>query len=402
MENKKSCMLLLPREIYPTVCGYAIKNKNLIEILSKQYRLTVIVISQRAISSEEENFYKSHTESYINYILPKYKNILGAVKALLGKKPLQVGYYYDKRLQHIIDNIAKNLDILISALIRTREYLSKWEHKGKIIVFDMVDSIGLNYNSSKSKTKSSFWKFIYSIESKRLLNYEKEYIKRSSTTYLFNEKEREYFKRYGRVYCLPHGVDEKLFEYNKTDDRYKSSVVFMGKMDYQPNIDAAMWYMENVHTRIGDKIPLIIVGAYPSDEILKLAKKLGNATVTGYVDDPYIYAKSALLLVAPMQTGGGIQNKILEGMALGKINIISSLSAAAITAAIDKRDFIIADTPDEYITAITDIKENKESYKQIEINARELIKNNYTWQSYAKGYIEHIEELLIPITDNGV
>ena len=83
-------MLLLPREIYPTVCGYAIKNKNLIEILSKQYRLTVIVISQRAISSEEENFYKSHTESYINYILPKYKSILGAVKALLGKKPLQV------------------------------------------------------------------------------------------------------------------------------------------------------------------------------------------------------------------------------------------------------------------------------------------------------------------------
>ena len=266
----------------------------------------------------------------------------------------------------------------------------------------MVDSIGLNYNSSKSKTKSSFWKFIYSIESKRLLNYEKEYIKRSSTTYLFNEKEREYFKRYGRVYCLPHGVDEKLFEYNKTDDKYKNSVVFMGKMDYQPNIDATMWYMENVHTRIGDKIPLIIVGAYPSDEISKLAKKLGNATVTGYVDDPYIYAKSALLLVAPMQTGGGIQNKILEGMALGKINIISSLSAAAITAAIDKRDFIIADTPDEYITAITDIKENKESYKQIEINARELIKNNYTWQSYAKGYIEHIEELLIPITDNGV
>ncbi len=392
MENKKSCLLILPRAIYPTVCGYAIKNKNLIEILSKQYKLTVVVISRSPIGSKEEGFYKAHTDSYINYILPKYKSILGAFKSLPSSKPLQVGYYYDKGLQRIIDNIAKDTDILISALIRTREYLSKWERLGKFIVFDMVDSIGLNYSSSKNKTKSLFWKLIYSIESKRLLEYEKKYIKRSSITYLFNEKEQEYFKAYGRVYCLPHGVDERLFEYNKTDDKYKNSVVFMGKMDYQPNIDAAMWYMENVHTRIGDKIPFIVVGAYPSEDILRLAKKLGNVTVTGYVDDPYIYASSALLLVAPMQTGGGIQNKILEGMALGKINIISSLSAIAFKGALDKKEFIIADTPDEYINAILDIKENKDSYKYIEINAREFIKANYTWKSYAKGYIEHIED----------
>lgn len=387
------CLLLLPRPVFPLVSGYSLKNYNLVKVLAMQYEVHLVIITSDKILEDEMNFYQILGVHVQTYKISKLNSYVRTLRGFFSKRPLQISYYYDKQLQKRLMPLIENCQIVISALVRTREYLNPAEKmEGKTIVFDMVDSIALNYMHSFEKTKSIFWKKIYEIEGKRLLWYERRAVRKSDVTYLFNRDEQKYWESYGNVKLLPHGVNEELFHYSYHDTRWQESVAFIGKMNYQPNVDAIIWYMENVHRKIGNKIPLLIVGAYPAAKIRELAGKLPNVTITGFVEDPYIYLNSAMALIAPMQTGGGIQNKVLEGMALGKLNIISSLAARPIKEGKDGVHFLVADLPDEYIKILLNWKKNQVQYKEIGENARELIRQHYSWKRYGELYLAGIEE----------
>ena len=411
------CFLLLPRRVFPVVSGYSLKNYNLIGILSKKYRLTVGVISAEDLTAEERNYYDSLGVRWFVHRIPKWKSLAHTAAGLFSVRPLQLSYYYDAALQKLVDREAEKADILIAALIRTREYFRKWEGK-KVLVFDMVDSIAMNYARSEAATRSLFWKSIYRVEGKRLAAYEKRWVRNSSVTFLFNPGERDALAGYGNVICLPHGVSDSLFTYEKRDPAYAGTVGFMGKMDYQPNVDAVLWYLENVHAKIEKEVPFVIIGAYPTEEVKRTAARYPNVTVTGFVDDPYLYANSCMAMAAPMQSGGGIQNKVLEGMALGKVNLVSKLAADALEGLDGERELILADRPEDYIRILRDmkkamkdrmrpvpLKENTADpeagnrpgnwlydYDAIGKAAREYIRARYTWQSYGEGYIAGIED----------
>ncbi len=396
--NMPSCFLLLPRKVFPVVSGYSLKNYNLIGILSKQYRLTVGVISAEDLPEEEKQYYDSLGIRWFVHRIPKWKSLALTMAGLFSVRPLQLSYYYDEALQKRVDAEAEKADVLIAALIRTREYFRKWAGK-KVLVFDMVDSIAMNYERSAATTKSLFWRNIYRIEGKRLAEFEKRFVRESSVTYLFNPGEREALARYGNVICLPHGVSDRLFTYEKQDPRFAGAVGFMGKMDYQPNVDAVLWYLENVHAKIGAEIPFVIIGAYPTEEVKRAAAKYPNVTVTGFAEDPYLYANSCMAMAAPMQSGGGIQNKVLEGMALGKVNLVSKLGAAALEGLGTDRELILADRPEDYVRILLDMKKHADDaggalydYDAIGKAAREYIRGHYTWQSYGEGYLAGIED----------
>lgn len=107
----------------------------------------------------------------------------------------------------------------------------------------------------------------------------------------------------------------------------------------------------------------------------------------------YEILKSSLCIVAPMQTGGGIQNKILECMALGTINIVSSLAAKPI-GGVHGEHFLVMDEPKEIAQTINDIYINPQKYEHIKVKGREFIKNNFTWTIYENKVMELIEEVL--------
>ena len=370
----KNCLVILPRQIFPIVSGYSNKNYNLLMALAKKYKVRVIIITTDDIIEEEKKFYIEQNINFTSVKLSRWKMIFHILIAFCKREPLQIGYYYDKSVQQVVDQYAKKSDICIAA-------------------FDMVDSIALNYKNSKEKVGSFFWKFIYGIEENRLLVYENKAIQLSQVTYLFNAKEYHYWKDSGNVSLLPHGVEDKLFTYEKVDRKYFGSVAFIGKMNYQPNIDAMLWYIRHIHVNIGTRVPLVIVGAYPTKELEEEAKKIGNVTVTGFVEDPYIYLNSALAVIAPMQTGGGIQNKVLEGMALGKVTIVTSLAADSMVGIEDGKHLLIANSPEEFQKKILEVADSPDKFRQIGMNAKDLIKLKYTWGTYAKKYIEGIEEV---------
>ena len=461
-QSRPRCFLLLPRPVFPVVSGYSLKNRSLIRILAEHYQLRLGVICEKGLSDEERAFYRALDVRYFTFRIPKWKSMVRTAAGLFSDRPLQLAYYYDPVLLKRVRKEAARADVVIGALIRTRQYFdaagtaisgvagggrgagagvgrnagadvgrgSAARPDGPVVVFDMVDSIAMNYARSEKKTRSPFWKLIYHIEEKRLAAYEQKFVRESDVTFLFNPGEQKAMAKHGHVVCLPHGVDEKLFSYGPEADGgaemgagacpetaagaaegtgagqnlaggagkgsdsgqnlAAGAVVFMGKMDYQPNVDAALWYLKEVHPHLSGKVPFVIVGAYPVKAVCQAAEQFPDVTVTGFVDDPYRIAAGSLCMAAPMQSGGGIQNKVLEGMALGKVNLVSSLAAAALTGVESGRELWVADRPEDYVKLILALKENPESGRAMGERAREYIKGRYSWEKYGEAYLKEI------------
>ena len=388
---KKKILLLTSRLPYPPISGYKLKNYNLIKILSKYYDVYLITITDEQLDEKSKEFLGKYTKYYKVFTKNKYLFLFNVFKSIFNKNPLQVNYYYFNKVDKYIKNLIRNenIDVGISILVRTTEYLKDFNFPK---IFDMADSIGQNYKKSIKKVKSPLWKLVYSIEANRLLNYEKQMINIFDSTFMFNKDEIKYFNN-DKIKFLPHGVNEDLLKYDKINDKYKNYVAFLGKMDYQPNIDAVLWFIENVFNKLEKDINFIIVGATPTKQVLNLANKCKRIEVTGFVEDPYEILKSSLCVISPMQTGGGIQNKILESMALGTINIVSSLAAKPIGAK-NRKEYIILDNPVEIAEEINKIYKNRDNYAFYKKNSREFIRNNFTWSLFEKVYINEIERLL--------
>jgi glycosyltransferase involved in cell wall biosynthesis len=388
--NKKQKVLLITSRLpYPPIGGDKLKSYNLLKILSKHYDVYLVTVTDEILDPETERELNKFTFKTRVFTKLKYEFYLNALKFLFNKLPIQVNYYYFNDVKNYIDEISNDIDFAISTLVRTSEYLKNFK---QVKYLDMVDSIGLNYQRSKENVKSFFWRSIYEIETERLLSYERKCIANFNNTFFVNKFETEYWSQFGKTTWIPNGVDEKLLQYNKKNDKYKDYIAFFGKMDYQPNIDAVIWFVNNVFKDINKNIKFIIVGTKPTSKILELTKVYDNIEVTGFIDDPYEILNSSLLVIAPMQTGGGIQNKILEAMALGTINIVSSLGAKPIVGANHNEHLLISDNPHEIVEFVNDIYENPTNYDFIKENSKKIIEQNYTWKNYEVKLLEMLKE----------
>jgi glycosyltransferase involved in cell wall biosynthesis len=290
-----------------------------------------------------------------------------------------------------IRNNCSDVDICIFDLVWCANYVKDAPVQA-IRVFDMTDAISKIYRENYNNARSFLKKFYYLNESKKLHKYEIISIRNSDVTFLLNNAEVEYFKEYGNVVLLSHGVSDSILNYSKYDAQYSNAVAFIGNMSYKPNIEAAIWYAQNVHIHLCSEYPFIIVGASPTKEILDLQIRYKNIIVTGYLDDPFVILKSAKVVVAPIRSGSGIQNKVLQSMALEKCVVLSTLAASPIVGGINRVNFIVADSVDEYIDAIRNIDVYNRNNK-IGLAAKQIISSKYSWGNYTKVYFSEIHKM---------
>lgn len=386
---RKRVLLIFPRVPFPLIGGDNLTNSNIVKILNEHFDLDVIIISFEGCTSEAEEFLKNNCKSYKIFTFPRMKFYLNAFRSFLNFKPLQVNSFYFPQVQKYINSIAHKYDLLFPGSIRVADYLLPFK-KPKII--NLADSIGLNYKYSFQRTHSLFWKAFYFIEFPTMLRFERKIIKKYNWSLMFNRREIEYFN-INRIIQIPQAVKQQLLTYEKLDNRFNNFVSYFGKMNYRPNIDAVLWFVEKVFPYLPEGINFQIIGANPVEEILKLQNISPRIIVKGFVEDPYYLLKSSLCVVAPMQTGGGIQNKILESMALGTIVVTTSYSAYPIARKEDKV-LLIADEPKEWVEIIKDIYHFPEKYSQMKIDARNHIRQNFSFEKFEKKLLEVINSAL--------
>ena len=167
-------------------------------------------------------------------------------------------------------------------------------------------------------------------------------------------------------------------------------------MDFHPNTDAVFWFVNNILPDLDKNIRLIIIGASPSKEIINLGKKNPRVVIEGFVDDPYPLILGCLASIAPIRLGGGIQNKVLESLAIGA-NVICSEMVAKSLPEIEESGVLVSKDKEEWILNINNlhkVKYNLDVRDRLdERDRRKLyIKKRFTWKAYSESIMAIMED----------
>ncbi|MFP4472194.1 MAG: glycosyltransferase, partial [Bacteroidales bacterium] len=180
-------------------------------------------------------------------------------------------------------------------------------------------------------------------------------------------------------YIIPNGVDTDFFKPLERKKKYE--LVFIGNMGYPPNVNAAEFLAREILPEVQKSRPsagLMLAGATPDKRVLAL--KSEHVEVTGWVDDIRECYAAAKVFIAPMQIGTGLQNKLLEAMAMRIPSITSPLANSALCARPD-HEILIGSNPQEYAAHINRLLDNSEYAVQIAEAGYRFVLDNYNWES---------------------
>jgi sugar transferase (PEP-CTERM/EpsH1 system associated) len=200
-----------------------------------------------------------------------------------------------------------------------------------------------------------------------------------------------------RIEVAGNGVDVDFF--SQTADGESSSrknVVFVGSMDYHANIDAALYFANDIWPLLRVRRPeleFVIVGSRPTSEIVALGNQPG-ITVTGTVDDVRPHYRGALAVVVPLRVGSGTRLKVLEAMAAGTPVISTTLGAEGLSVN-DGENILIADSPAAMADRVAALEAASPEWQRVASNARNLVKTRYDWsiigETLRRLYAEQLE-----------
>ena len=186
---------------------------------------------------------------------------------------------------------------------------------------------------------------------------------------------------------VPNGVDMSRYERHQGEpESGLPALVFTGKMDFRPNVDAMTWFASAIWPRIRAKrsdVMLFIVGQKPHARVARLGHMAG-ITITGFVPEIRPYIARAHVYVVPIRMGGGTRLKVLQAMAMGKAIVSTSLGAEGIGAK-DGREIVLADAPDTFANAVLDLLESPERRRNLGEAARSFVRERFDWSVVAPG-----------------
>lgn len=234
-------------------------------------------------------------------------------------------------------------------------------------------------------------KMVGIIDSYRLQQFEKKmYQKKLIKLFTFVSNDDKFFfeKKYGlfNTYHLPIGTE--ISRKHNTTHNNSFNISYIGKMNYLPNSEAAIWFAQNVFNKLKDIIPNLkyyIVGKNPPDNILHLATMDNNIIVTGTVDSVECYYELSDVVVIPLFHGGGVKVKLLEALGHGSL-VITTDKGIEGTEFKHNNELLVANTATEFVNLCITIFQKPDLYLNIKEQALECIEKKYTWASILKDF----------------
>lgn len=374
--TRKKIVIMATRFPFPIEKGDKLRTYYLLKSLHKTHDLYLISLSEETISEDQLNEIKAFTKEIHLFTLSKIGKYFRLILGLFNSKPLQVNYFTSFKKKREIEGLLELIkpDHIICQLIRSAEYVKNYHDCPKTIDYMDALSKGMERRINKVNWTS---KFIFQLEAKRLKDYERRIFNYFEFQTIISKQDRDYISHpdQKKMLVMPNGIDDHYFEALKVEKKY--DLVFVGNLNYPPNIDAINYLVKEILPSL-PRLKLLISGANPSKSLLLQLASIPNITITGWVDDireSYLQGK---ILIAPMQIGTGMQNKILEAMALGVPSITTTLANNAIMAT-HQESIWVADTRESIIHGIETLLSNEAMYEKIKGNAKEFVRERYNW-----------------------
>ncbi|MBQ0719378.1 MAG: TIGR03087 family PEP-CTERM/XrtA system glycosyltransferase [Gammaproteobacteria bacterium] len=384
-------MLFLCHRIpFPPNKGDKIRSYHLLRYLSAHYRVYLGAF----VDDPQDWVYADKLEELCEEVcLLKLDPTLARIKslwALCSGQALSLPYYSNGKMTRWVNKLQaeKGIDRVVVYSAVMAQYVSGAKYSTCKKIADMVDVDSEKWREY-SQQKSFPMSWVYHREAKCLLKYERHVAASFNYSLFVSIAEAEKFKELApdvatHVGSYSNGVDTKYFcpqrDYPSPFKDNESALVFTGAMDYWPNIDAVKWFAREVFPAIianNTGARFYIVGSNPAPQVLKLAE-LSGVVVTGRVDDVRPYLAHAAAAIAPMRIARGIQNKVLEAMAMARPVIVSEAGIEGIKAR-HGEDVLVARQTSDYSRYIDDVIAG--GCVTLGSSARRRVVQDFSWEN---------------------
>jgi sugar transferase (PEP-CTERM/EpsH1 system associated) len=352
-------LYLVHRIPYPPDKGDKIRSYHLLKHLTRRYRVHVGAFVDDAEDWRHADALRSLCATvHLVGIRPGLAK-LGALSGLLTGEALTLGYY---RHPDMAAWVRQRLDAGVRRVVCYSSAMARFviDTEGVRRVMDFVD---MDSDKWRQYAATRPWplSWLYRREAERLLAWERRVAAEFDASLFVSEREAADFRSAApessqRIGWYDNGVDADYFSPERAyDNPYPPGIeplVFTGAMDYWPNVDAVTWFAREVLSAVRQRRPtavFYVVGSRPAAQVQALAR-LPGITVTGRVPDVRPYLAHAAAAVAPLRIARGVQNKVLEAMAMARTVVVSPQALEGIRT-VAGEEVLLADVPKGFIEA---------------------------------------------------
>jgi sugar transferase (PEP-CTERM/EpsH1 system associated) len=352
------------------------------------------------VQPEWESAFLPEVSPYCQAVYPVYlkrfEPYLHTLASLPTSVPLSVAYCRSNEFNELIRRLIDqgNFDFVHTEFVRAAP--ATITIKGFPKLFDAVDSLSLAYRRSISAAQvPPKQRLVALVEWLKLHSYEPRILQSFDQVIVSSPADRQSLEKNGaRVEVIPNGVDIEYFSFY-AGPRDEATIVFLGKMSYYVNVASVMWFYRQVLPLIRRHHPEVkfkIVGRSPAPAISALASDPG-IEVTGTVPDVRPYLAQARLSICPMVSGAGIQNKMLEAMAVGAPCVATSLACQALQTVPDQ-EVVVANSAEEFAAAVCELLDHPARRQQLAEQARRYIERCHVWSCIGESLHQTYRSLL--------
>ena len=385
-------LVINSKSLLPNIDGATIRSTQMVRMLAETCDVDLVYTCSKKTQPKDI----SPLYAYCKHVKEFTTSTLGMIiRGLLGifqSKPLQCAYLYSPEARQYIANHYEEYDFIFCNNVRAAQYVVNLPCRA---IIDYVDALSMRY---KKEITNANWieKIVFYIEYKRLEKYEIRILNKFDGHFIISDIDKNYILHNARdikkeIYVINNSTELRP-AITQNDDQ---NLVFVGSMFYEPNIVAVTSFVHKVFPKILESHPnakFYIVGTRPAPSVRNLASN--NVIVTGFVDDPQLYLKNATVVVVPMISGAGVQNKILEAMSMSCCVVTTTIGSEGLDNIVNNKDIIICDQYEQLAEQINALIDDKARREEIGKNARIYIANNLTYDIIAKKFTENLKDIL--------
>jgi sugar transferase (PEP-CTERM/EpsH1 system associated) len=378
-------LALTPRLPWPPLGGDKLRAYEFLSRLAGRHEVDLVSFVEGVDEAgEARELARRHPGiSVETVLLPAWRSTFQSGVGLLTSDPLQVHYYRSRAMQALVNArlAARRHDAVYAHLLRMAQYVEAW--RGVRRVCDMTDAVSMVFARAQAHRRDWF-RFFNALECARLRAYEPEVVRRLDATVLISSVDVEELVRNGapkeKLAVVNNGVDRAFFAPRATSFD-ANRLVFVGNLRSFANADAALVILREIFPRVRAAVPearLDVVGVNPPPAVTAYDGREG-VRVTGRVDDVRPFVENAAVSLCPVRVAGGVQNKILESLALA-VPVVTSPEGFEGLGAREGHDGVrIARTPEEHANAAVALLRDPEERRELGRRGADFIARSYDW-----------------------
>lgn len=391
MTLQPNILFLTHRVPHPPNRGDRIRSWNMLRFLSKRANMHLACLTDEPVSETSMAELRDHCQHVAIQPLSGPVRYVNGLKSLCLGGSITEGMFRSQSLKSTIRQWANDIrfDAVLVFCSSMYQFANCAELQGTPIVVDLVDVDSekwLNYAASASLIK----RLLYNTEARRVRQLERKIARSVDAVTLVSQEEVKVFRTFCKtqnIHAVSNGVDLDYFhpapaEFTKSDRSQPFKLVFVGVLDYRPNIEGLRWFCREVWPNVRERIPgieLDLVGRNPGDAARQLAAHPGIHLI-GEVDDVRPYVWNADVVIAPLTIARGIQNKVLEAMAMAK-PIVATPEAIEGTRAVAGKHLMASSNHEEWLDAMMVLSRNVDVREKLSQAARAFAVEEYRWEA---------------------